>query len=304
MTVGVHEVSDPTVVVCGPASWNHLIVLDRLPEPVPHMQFALGDVRTLGGTSAGKALHLADLGVDVTLHTLVGDDDEGRLATAALARGGVRLETHLSERTERHMNLMTAAGERVSLYLATPSAPSAAALQRMESAIAAADIAVIDLSEAGAALVERRLAGVAGASIWTDLHDYDGSSAFHEPFLRAADVVFMNDDATEDPWALMRSCLDRGPRLAVCTLGSRGAIALTADGERASVAARPVDVIDSNGAGDAFFAGFLAAWLAGTAWDECLDAASRQAVVALSSEHLHPAVAGRRDGDPRGPATT
>lgn len=286
----MRDVSDATVVVCGPVSWNHLLLLDRLPDPVPHMQFALGDVRTLGGTSAGKALHLADLGVGVTLHALLGDDDEGTLASAALAEAGVRLEAHASERTERHVNLMTPAGERVSLYLATPSAPSDAALARIESAVAAAGIAVVDLSEVGAALVERRLAGAAGASIWTDLHDYDGSSAFHEPFLRAADVVFMNDDATEDPWVLMQTCLDRGPRLAVCTLGSRGAIALTAEGERASVAALPVDVIDANGAGDAFFAGFLAARLAGAELNGCLDAGSRQAVVALSSEHLHPAV--------------
>lgn len=287
------ELADANVVVCGPASWNHLIVLDRLPEPVPHMQFALGDLHTLGGTSAGKALHLADLGARVTLHALLGEDDEGRSVSAALARAGVRLEMYGSERTERHANLMTRAGERVSLYLATPSTASVVAMERIARAVADADVAVVDLSEVGAAIMQRRLAGAAGAPIWTDLHDYDGSSAFHEPFLRAADVVFMNDDATEDPWALMQSCLDRGPRLAVCTLGSRGAIALTADGERASVAAHPVDVVDTNGAGDAFSAGFLAARLSGVGLNGCLDAGSRQAVVALSSEHLHPAVAGR-----------
>lgn len=289
-------VADAAVVVCGAASWNHLIVLDRLPEPVPHMQFAFGDLYTLGGTSAGKALHLADLGVDVTLHALLGDDDEGRLVSAALARAGVRLEAHGSERTERHANLMTQAGERVSLYLATPSSASVVALARMERAVADAAIAVVDLSEVGAAIVERRLAGTVGAPIWTDLHDYDGSAAFHEPFVRAAEVVFMNDDATDDPWALMQGCLDRGPRLAVCTLGSRGAVALSAEGERASVPAQPVEVVDTNGAGDAFFAGFLAAWLAGAGLDGCLDTGSRQAVVALSSEHLHPTIADRSPG--------
>lgn len=106
----------------------------------------------------------------------------------------------------------------------------------------------------------------------------------------------MNDDATDDPWALMQSCLDRGPRLAVCTLGSRGAVALSAEGERASVPAQPVEVVDTNGAGDAFFAGFLAAWLAGAGLDGCLDTGSRQAVVALSSEHLHPTIADRSPG--------
>ncbi|WP_341995645.1 PfkB family carbohydrate kinase [Microbacterium sp. LWH7-1.2] len=286
--------SDARVAVCGPASWNHLILLDRLPEPVPHMQFALGDLRTLGGTSAGKGLHLADLGVDVTLHALLGADDDGRRVSAALAAAGVRVEAYPSERTERHANLMTAAGERVSLYLATPSAASVGTLDRVEGALADADIAVVDLSEVGVAIVRRRLTGAAGAPIGTDLHDYDGSAEFHEPFLRAADVVFMNDDATDDPWSLMQSCLDRGPRLAVCTLGARGAVALAASGERATVEAVPVDVVDTNGSGDAFFAGFLAASLSGEDVDGCLAAGARQAVVALSSEHLHPAVAAGR----------
>ncbi|MFB7892077.1 carbohydrate kinase family protein [Microbacterium sp. NPDC056044] len=282
--------SDARVAVCGPASWNHLIVLDRLPEPVPHMQFALGDLHTLGGTSAGKALHLRDRAVDVTLHALLGSDDEGRRVSAALGAAGVSVEAYPSESTERHANLMTAAGERVSLYLATPSVATAETIDRAERALSEVDIAVVDLSEVGAALVRRRLAGAAGAPIWTDLHDYDGAAEFHEPFLRAADVVFMNDDATDDPWGLMQSCLDRGPRLAVCTLGARGAVALDASGERAAVDAMPVDVVDTNGAGDAFFAGFLAASLSDAGLNGCLAAGARQAVVALSSEHLHPAV--------------
>jgi sugar/nucleoside kinase (ribokinase family) len=282
--------SDARVAVCGPASWNHLILLDRLPEPVPHMQFALGDLHTLGGTSAGKVLHLAGLGIDVTLHALLGADDEGRSVSSALERAGVRVEAYASERTERHANLMTQEGERVSLYLATPSAASVDVVDRIDGAMAAADVAVVDLSGVGAQMVQRRLAGAVGAPIWTDLHDYDGAAEFHEPFLRAADVVFMNDDATHDPWALMKSCLDRGPRLTVCTLGARGAIALAASGERASVDAHPVTVVDTNGAGDAFFAGFLAASLAGAELDGCLAAGARQAVVALSSEHLHPAI--------------
>lgn len=284
--------SRATVVFCGPASWNHLITLDRLPEPVPHMQFALGDVHTLGGTSAGKALHLAELGIESRLHAFVGDDDAGREVVSALSSAGVRLHAHSSARTERHVNLMTPAGERVSLYVATPSEASDQSVTAMADAIAAADVAVVDLSGVGVWLAERRLGGEVGAPIWTDLHDYDGMSEFHEPFVRAAEVVFMNDDATEDPWALMAGCLDRGPRLAVCTLGSRGAIALSASGERASVPAHPVSVVDTNGAGDAFFAGFLAASLGGASLEGCLDAGARQAVVALSSEHLHPAVAG------------
>lgn len=280
------------VVVCGPATWNHLIQLDRLPEPVPHMQFARRAWHTVGGTSAGKALHLSALRVETMLHASIGGDDDGARLRAALDASGLAVEAVPSDRTERHVNLMTAAGERVSLYVATPSPPPAAAIDAAARDLRVAEIGVVDLGELGAALLDR----AGGTPLWIDLHDYDGSSAYHEPFVRAADVVFLNDDRTTEPWALMRSCLDRGPRLAVCTRGAAGAIALTAAGERFETAAVPADVVDTNGAGDAFLAGFLAARLAGAPVDACLGAAAAQARVAIESRHLHPlldAVLGR-----------
>ena len=281
--------SAPRVVVCGPASWNHLIELDRLPEPVPHMQFARRAWHTVGGTSAGKALHLAGLGIDVRLWAPVGDDEDGARLREKLEQAGVVMEAIASEQTERHVNLMAEAGGRVSLYVSTPSIPSTEAVEAAASAIAAADLAVIDLSELGRLVLEAMPAR--RAPLWMDLHDYDGSSAFHEPFLREAEGVFMNDDGTEDPWGLMASCLDRGPELAVCTLGAKGAIALEADGTRHEVAATPATVVDTNGAGDAFMAGFLAARLRTEPVDDALRAAAEQARVAIETEHLHPVLA-------------
>jgi len=274
------------VAVCGPASWNHLILLDHLPEPVPHMQFARRAWHTVGGTSAGKALHLAELGVQVRLCSPLGADDAGGRVRDALVTAGVTIEAIASDRTERHVNLMTDGGGRVSLYVSVPSPPADDDLDAAAAAVAAADVAVIDLSELGLLLLDRD--EVRQTPLWVDLHDFDGSSAFHQPFLRAADTVFMNDDRTDDPWELMRSCLARGPRLAVCTRGAEGAIALEADGTQYEVAAVPADVVDTNGAGDAFMAGFLAATLHGASIADSLKAAAVQARVAIGSEHLHP----------------
>lgn len=278
-----------SVVVCGPASWNHLIRLDRLPEPVPHMQFATGSTWTVGGTSAGKAVHLNALGVDVVLHAQLGDDEAGTRVADALARARVALRRHPSAATEQHVNLMTDAGERVSLYVATPSAADAAAVEAAARDVADAQVAVVDLSPFGAALLHGR---TWATPVWTDLHDYDGRSAFHEPFLRAAEVVFLNDDATDDPWGLIEECVRRGPRLAVCTRGAAGAIAVDAAGARYEVAAVPTRVVDTNGAGDAFFAGFLAATVRGAGVDAALRAGAAQAVQALVSPALHSTLEG------------
>lgn len=277
--------------MCGPASWNHLIALDHLPAPVPHMQFARRSWHTVGGTSAGKALHLAGLGVDVRLWAQVGADEDGARLAERLRRAGVVVEAIASEQTERHVNLMADGGGRVSLYVSTPSPPSADEVGAAVSAIAAADLAVVDLGELGRLVLEAMsMPPLSQTPLWMDLHDYDGSTAFHEPFLRAAEGVFMNDDGTDDPWRLMASCLDRGPSLAVCTLGATGAIALEADGTRHEVAAAPATVVDTNGAGDAFMAGFLAARLRTEPVAVALRAAAEQARLAIETEHLHPAL--------------
>jgi len=266
-----------------------MVVLDALPAPVPHMEFAADWFDTVGGTSAGKALHLTALGRDVVLDTLVGDDDAGSRIRAAFDTAGVTVRAHRAARTEQHLNLMTPAGARLSLYLSTPDDPEPAA--SAPALLDGVDLAILDLAPRSAALIpaarERRI------PIWTDLHDYDGESDFHRPFLDAAEAVFMNADRTDDPWALLAGCIDAGPQLAVCTLGADGAIALDTYGRRAEVPAAPAEIIDTNGAGDAFFSGFLDAWLdtAGDL-DASLAGGARQSVVALGSRHLHPSLGG------------
>jgi sugar/nucleoside kinase (ribokinase family) len=48
--------------------------------------------------------------------------------------------------------------------------------------------------------------------------------------------------------------------------------------------------VDTNGAGDAFMAGLLAATLRGQSIPSALSAAAAQARVAIEGEHLHPAL--------------
>jgi acarbose 7IV-phosphotransferase len=49
------------------------------------MQFARGDHYTLGGTSAGKALHLSSLGRSTRLYTAVGTDGAAALIIDSLS---------------------------------------------------------------------------------------------------------------------------------------------------------------------------------------------------------------------------
>ncbi|MBM7502987.1 carbohydrate kinase family protein [Agromyces aurantiacus] len=279
------------VVISGPASWNRIVLLEHLPDPVPHMQFALGDYETVGGTSAGKALGLAALGREVELFTLMGPDADGERLRGILERvPGLALHVVDGARTERHLNLMTPHGERVSLYLSTPDDAPSSDDARLEAEMEGAAAIVLDLSERSRRMIPD--ARASGRPVWTDIHDYDGTAEFHRPFIDAAEAIFMNADRIGgDPLPFMRHCIDEGARLVVCTLGAEGAVALSAlDGGGASehrVDAVPVEVVDTNGAGDAFMSGVLHATLNGAGIEEALELGARQAASVLGTRHLH-----------------
>jgi sugar/nucleoside kinase (ribokinase family) len=288
-----HHVSG-RVIISGPASWNEIVLLEHLPEPTPHMQFALDDHETVGGTGAGKALGLAAFGREVELHTLIGTDADGERLRDILERVP-NLELHAVDgnRTERHLNLMTPLGERVSIYLSTPDDRPSPEDHRLTGAMEDAAVIVLDLSERSRRMIPD--ARASGRPIWTDIHDYDGTAEFHRDFIDAAQVVFMNGDRIgPDPLPFMRSVLDDGAHLVVCTLGAEGAVAVSrAAGDADApvtehrVAAVPVEVVDTNGAGDAFMSGVLHATLDGADVDQALEAGARHAASALVSRHLH-----------------
>src|SRR4051812_49072389 len=114
----------PHVVVTGPASWNTLVRVAALPDGGPGPLFASGHCEGLGGTSAGKALDLARLGVDVTLRSALGDDDAADRIRAALTHERLTLlAPGAPGPSERHLNLMADDGGRLTVYLDVPPDP-------------------------------------------------------------------------------------------------------------------------------------------------------------------------------------
>ena len=274
------------VEVLGPTSWNTLIRLDALPEPRPQTLFAQSATETVGGTSAGKTLHLHDRGRSVRLTTVVGDDDPGRRSVGALRAVGIDVEAAVVPGPgERHCNLMTGRGERVSIYLSTPDARMGD-LPDLHDRMSCRAL-VVDLAAWTRELVE--VGHTQRDLVWTDIHDYDGVTDFHRPFIAAASHVFLNADGLATPGDFMHSLADQGVTVVVCTLGGNGAWAVDSEHREWRVVALPVDrIVDTNGAGDGFFAGFLDATLDGADVAGALEAGAEQAARALVSSHLNP----------------
>lgn len=276
----------PRLLVLGGVSVNLMIYLESLPAPVPQTLFSRGFHETVGSTGAGKAISLSQLGFPVTFHAPIGADSYGEQICAYLDRPGL---TFLYDRdpagTQRHVNLMDAAGQRISIFINSGSMDPPVDQARLSALILQHDLVVLNIANYCRHLIPAIQA--AGRPIWCDIHDYDGANPYHQDFIVAADYLFLSSDRLPDYRAFMARQIAAGTRLVVCTHGSRGASALTLAGEWFEQPIRNTyPLVDTNGAGDNFFAGFLYGHLQGYGVRQCLEVGTIVAGLCVTSPEL------------------
>ncbi|GAB3145373.1 sugar kinase [Micromonospora sonneratiae] len=261
---------------------------------------------TGGGQAANTAAWLGWLGSPVTLVGAVGDDEAGRTGLAELtdlgvhcavrrcpdaATGTVIVLAHAGERTmvtERGANLRLTGAD---VDAALDAAPDARHLHLSAYTL-------LDAGSRGAG--QRALAAAHERGLTTSV---DAASA--EPLRRVGAATFLDwvrdvdlllansDEATvlageADPGTQARS-LATSVRYAVVKRGAEGAVWAGRDGTVFESAARRVRVVDVTGAGDAFAAGLLAAWVSGADPVEALERAGEAGAVAVSTVGARPA---------------
>jgi sugar/nucleoside kinase (ribokinase family) len=273
------------VVVFGSASWNTMVQIERFPIPEPATIFPNGWHETVGSSGAGTAMNLARLSVDVTLHCLLGDDEAGSRVRSGLEAAGVTVDAIIDPTgTARHVNLMDAAGDRLSFMLHTGDGSARYEPAHVEELVGNADhvlVAIVDQAR-HVIPIARRL----GRRIWTDLHATDGERAYERDFLEA-DAVFFSGERLADPRPFMERLIAAGRSLVVCTRGPAGALALTADQRWLDVPAEAIEsVVDTNGAGDAFLAGVLYGALHQLPIERSLRIGARVAALSVGSWEL------------------
>ncbi|MET9954318.1 adenosine kinase [Streptomyces sp. NPDC006339] len=269
------------VLVLGGAGVDTIVHVPELPLPYADSHMIRPGIETRAGqTGDFVALGLHRLGLRTHHLDMIGADPEGDLVRAFHRDQGIPLtEVRQPAGTKRAVNLVGPDGRRLSLYDATRGHDDDRLPPRTVKALAARSRhAHVSLTQPCAhALPVLREAGV---TISTDLHDWDGRSAYHEPFALAADIVFLSTTALDDPERTLRDIAARGrASVVVGTAGAAGAYLLTGPDDallHVPAATPPAPVVDSNGAGDAFAAGFLYAWLAGADASTC----ARHGVVA------------------------
>ncbi len=107
--------------------------------------------------------------------------------------------------------------------------------------------------------------------------------------------IFRKDLKAEESIA---NILDWGAKLVCYTLGKEGSLLVTNTGEKIHLPATEVKVVgDATGAGDAYWAGFLSAWLDGKDWKQCVTTASKMAALKLSIDGPLPEKVELKDED-------
>jgi len=246
------------ILIIGGVSYDTIVHLNHLPTPVSQTLFGQ-DYQTVGSTGAGKALNLTKLGITNTLHATLGTDDYAHKIQAFLFKNGVEGVFDHDLNTERHVNLMDLEGNRISIFTATTSANPTLNMPRLEALIESHDLIVLNIIPYTLQLIPRIQKH--HKIIWTDLHDYEEGNPYYDPFIEAAECIFFSSDRVTNHRQFMEKWIAQGKKIVCVTHGKNGASVANAEGFFYEPIINTFQLVDSNGAGDAFFSGFLYGYL-------------------------------------------
>lgn len=243
------------ILVMGGASYDTIIRLDKNPM-TRGTYYAQDAYDRCGSTGIAKAVALQMLGADVTFHTLLGDDAEGKSITKHLRHCGIHLVTDTDPTgTELHFNLLDEDGDRISILLPRGRDHTRINEARLKQLIDSADLVILNNLPYNRPLIPL----LQGKEVWTDIQDYQDQDPEADPFINAAQVIFFSSDRLSDYRATMRR-LGRNEKLIVATHGKEGSTAYWQD-RFYEQSAHDFTLVDSEGAGDNYFAGFLVEYL-------------------------------------------
>jgi sugar/nucleoside kinase (ribokinase family) len=287
----------PRVVVVGDVGVD---VLVEPAAPAVHGADVPARVRMRpGGAGANTAAWLAHLGADAVLVARVGDDDAGRAAADHLAAAGVRPELAVDpDAPTCTVVVLLEGGERTMLSDRGAAARLAPAdLPAFTDGIDGADGAgrvdhvhvsgyvLLDPASRPAGLAALAAARAAGLTTSVDPQVAPALGPAFAGWVRGVDLLLPNADELAALGGAAR-LHDVVGAIAV-TDGPRGACWIDGAGQW-DHPAPAVDAVDPTGAGDAFDAGLLVAWLRGAGPAEALRAGCAAGAAAVAGLGARP----------------
>ncbi len=226
-------------------------------------------VEHVGGSPLNVAVGLARLGRDVDFLTHIGDDERGRRIADYVKASGAQLVPGSMSAGRTPTAVATIADDGSAAYafdldwqlsgtpeVAPPLFVHTGSIAAVREPGCLAVAALLDAYRVSATLTfdpNVRPALIPDPDV---ARDRIARLVERSDIVKASDEDLRWIDPGHEPEWTARAWLASGPALVVVTMGDRGALALCSAG-RVRVAARPVAVVDTVGAGDAFMVGLL-----------------------------------------------
>lgn len=256
-----------------------LDVIHRIAKPpaVNQKITAAAQFVAAGGPAANAAVTFAALGGDATLVTALGDDPVAGLIRADLAAHGVRV-VDAAAGTIRAVpvsavSVVESTGDRSVVSLDAVNS-DATPPENLAELLADADVVLVD----GHHPLIARAAVPQATTLVVDAGRWKPVMSDIIPF--ATDMVCSNDfrvPGADDPASTAAALVRSGVRTVVTTHGGEP-VEWWSEGESGSVPVKPVTVVDTLGAGDAFHGAY--AYFAARAITSVADRVDRSARVA------------------------
>jgi ribokinase len=300
----------PRVIVVGSSNTDMTVRVPRLPAAG---QTVLGSIfsTTPGGKGANQAVAARRASAEVVFVTAVGDDDLGRKALELYQQEGIDTSyaqvvenvasgvalIFVSEDGENMIGVASGANlrlgpEDIDRLPASLFRRGDVLLVGLEIPIETAKRALVRGSEAGMLTILNPAPVPAAASLAADLLSF--ADVITPNRVEALALAGMPAGSPSEPdWSLCAAELRKhGARATVITLGARGCLVATPDGNR-SFEPPAVKAVDTVGAGDAFNGAFAVALAAGKSLVDAATWANAAAALAVTKPGAQSALADR-----------
>jgi fructoselysine 6-kinase len=250
--------------------------------------------RLFGGITANFARHARDVfpvGDRIRIVSSVGDDDAATLVQASLADTSIDcLVTQQQGATPVQYIRLEPNGERTFVRYDEGVLGHFRFTKDQVDAIADSDLLVTPVYLQIAGLFDALMSIGTRGRVSVDFADFQQHPDFGllEKYIDRIDVGFFGMSRTDDlSIGRIRELAARHGKLLVVTLGADGSRAFDADLQIDCAAVAVDEVVDTTGAGDAYSAAFLSAWLHGAGVAEAMQRGAQLAagVVARMGSH-------------------
>jgi len=295
------------ILVIGSSNVDMIMKMERLPqlgETVTDAEFT----QVFGGKGANQAVGAARAGGEVTFITCVGNDPLAKTMVQNFKEDGIDTSYIFTEEDVPSGTALVMIGGQGDNYLSV--APGAnyrldrSKIDQIEAALQQAEIIVMQYEIPGDTIeyVLDKAAAMKKPVMW----NCAPAREFDRKYLAQIDYLIVNEteaaflaDIKADEWANIeetgQKLLKLGSKVVVITLGSKGSYVASQDGKNFSVAAFPVQAVDTTAAGDVYCGALAVALVEEKPMKEAVKFASAAAALAVTKLGAQPSAPYKQD---------